>query len=182
MPTDHQTKFASYLERVAEREDRAALAHLRRGLGKPPGTAPEMFPIIVPWTHGMREWDADMYYLVGALFGSHPMNTDEGNFGDTCRVVHARRRADRGASAEDEVDSLERRFVALLNAHPDDLQWHLRHAVDLAEGEEVPVNWAALLYDLSYWTHPDRFVQRRWANSYWGGGRSDQPVQNQPTD
>ncbi len=170
MPTDHQINFASYLEGLAKREDRAALAHLRRGLGKPPGTTPEMFPIIVPWTHSMREWDADIYYLVGALFGAHPMNTDKGNFGDTCRIVHSRRRAHRGGGDDEGVDSLERRFVALLNAHHDDLQWHLRHAVHLAAGEEVPVNWAQLLYDLSYWTHHDRFVQRRWANSYWGGG------------
>jgi CRISPR system Cascade subunit CasB len=182
MPTDHQTNFASYLEGLAEREDRAALAHLRRGLGKPPGTAPDMFPLIVPWTHTMPDWNADVYYLVAALFGAHPTNTEEGNFGDTCRIVHASRRTERGAGDEEGVDSLERRFVALLNAHPDDLQWHLRHAVDLAAGEEVPVNWAQLLYDLCYWTHPDRFVQRKWANSYWSGGRSNESTEDHSAD
>ncbi len=181
MPTDHQTSFVTYLKGIASRKDRAALAHLRRGLGKPPGTAPEVFPIIVPWTHTMRDWDADIYYLVGALFGSHPMNTDEGNFGDTCRTVHRQRRAERGSGEDEGVDSLETRFVALLNAHLDDLQWHLRHAVDLAEGAEVPVNWAELLYDLSYWTHPDRFVQRRWANSYWAGRSAADESDEQPT-
>ena len=182
MPTEHQTSFATYLEGLADRENRGALAHLRRGLGKPPGTVPEMFPIIVPWTHSMREWDADIYYLVGALFGSHPMNCKEGNFGDTCRTVHRQRRAERGSGEDEGVDSLERRFVALLNTHPDDLQWHLRHAVDLAAGADVPVNWAELLYDLSYWTHADRFVQRKWANSYWRRGGATQESDEQSTD
>jgi len=174
MPTDHQTKFATYLAGLAEREDRAALAHLRRGLGRPPGTAPEMFPIVAPWTHSMRDWEADIYYVVAALFASHPESTDEGNFGDTCRRTHGRTRSGHRVGEEHEVDRLERRFVALLNAHVGDLQWHLRHAVDLAAGEDVPVNWAQLLYDLDHWTHPDRFVQRQWANHYWGGRRSDE--------
>lgn len=181
MPTDHQMKFVSYLAGLARREDRASLAHLRRGLGKPPGTAPEMFPIVVPWTSSMNDWAADVYYVVAALFGAHPMTAQKGNFGDTCRVAHSRRRADRGAGSEEGVDSLERRFVAMLNAHPDDLHWHLRHAVDLAAGEEVPVNWAELLYDLSYWSHPDRFVQRKWANAYWRSG-STEDAEEQPTD
>ncbi len=170
-----------YLEGLAQRDNRAALAHLRRGLGKPPGTAPEMFPIVVPWTSAMSDWDADVYYLVAALFGAHPMGAQRGNFGDTCRRAHGLRRTDGGAGDDEGVDSLERRFVAMLNAHPDDLQWHLRHAVELASGEEVPVNWAELLYDLSYWSHPDRFVQRKWANSYWRSG-SAEDTEEQSTD
>ena len=38
--------FINYLESVLKRDDRAILAHLRRGLGKEPGTAMEMFPYI----------------------------------------------------------------------------------------------------------------------------------------
>ncbi|NLO07689.1 MAG: type I-E CRISPR-associated protein Cse2/CasB [candidate division WS1 bacterium] len=181
MPTEHQTKFAKYLESLAGRDNRAALAHLRRGLGKPPGTAPEMFPIVVPWTSSMRDWDADAYYVVAALFGAHPMAAQKGNFGDTCRIAHGKRRSAHGSADEEGVDSLERRFVAMLNAHPDDLQWHLRHAVELASGAEVPVNWAELLYDLSHWSHPDRFVQRKWANSYWRSG-SGENAEEQPTE
>ncbi len=181
MPTEHQTKFVKYLEGLAQRDNRAALAHLRRGLGKPPGTAPQMFPIVVPWTSTMPDWDADVYYVVAALFAAHPMTAQKGNFGDTCRIAHGMRRSARGAGDDEGVDSLEHRLVAMLNAHPDDLQWHLRHATELAAGEEVAVNWAQLLYDLSHWSHPDRFVQRNWANSYWRSG-SVEEHKEQPTD
>jgi len=172
-----------YLKGMAEREDRGKLAALRRGLGKPPGTVPEMFPLLVPWTHTLPQYQADLYYLVAALFASHPMAADEGNFGDACAWTHRKIRADRGMSpADDEVDSLERRFVALLNAHADELSEHLRHAVALAAGQEVPINWAQLLSDLRYWDHPDRFIQRRWANSYWGGRREDRQEGKQPAE
>jgi len=179
MPTDLETRFAAWLAGLAEREDRAALAHLRRGLGKPPGTAPEMFPHVVPWTQTMPDWQADLYYLVAALFALDPRSSTEGNFGDTCRRTHRSIRSDRGGGDEDGIDSLEHRFVALLNAHPEDLPEHLRHAVALADSHDVGVNWAQLLHDLRYWSHPDRFVQRQWANSYWGGRTQEGPAEDE---
>jgi len=174
MPSDRETNFAAWLAGLAEREDRAALAHLRRGLGKPPGMAPEMFSHVVPWTQKLPEWHANLYYLVASLFALNPRSADKGNFGDACRQTHRCIRTDRGGGDEEGIDSLEGRFVALLNAHPDDLPEHLRHAVALADSNEVDVNWAQLLHDLRYWSHPDRFVQRQWANSYWGGERREQ--------
>jgi hypothetical protein len=51
-PTHKQTldeSFISYLESVLKRDDRAILAHLRRGLGKEAGTAIEMFPYVAPF-------------------------------------------------------------------------------------------------------------------------------------
>lgn len=40
--------FVDALNRLVAREDRAALAALRRGLGKPPGTVAEMYPLVEP--------------------------------------------------------------------------------------------------------------------------------------
>ena len=39
--------YITYL--LSLKENRGALAALRRGLGRPPGTAPEMYPYVVPW-------------------------------------------------------------------------------------------------------------------------------------
>lgn len=158
-PSEHQTRFVEYLCRLATTENRAALAALRRGLGKPPGTTPEMFRYVEPLAP--QDYRADNYYLVAALFALHPENSTEGNLGTT--VAKLRQQA-----AHEGEDSLEKRFVALLNAHGDDLPDHLRHAISLARSKAVPVNWAHLLSDLGYWDHEDRFVQRQWAHEYWG--------------
>ena len=85
-----------------------------------------------------------------------------------------------GATARAESDrrgevpeSLEKRFVALLKSDRDDLFDHLRHAVSLARGHEVPINWRTLLRDMQYWRSSDRWVQRQWARAFWGSaGRS----------
>jgi CRISPR system Cascade subunit CasB len=157
-PTEHQLGFVKHLQAYATQENRGALAALRRGLGKAPGTVSEMFPYVLPFVSGMMEYDQDPYFLIAALFGAHPSQTDKGNMGDTFRGV--------GVSRGDDT-STERRFVALLNAHADDLPDHLRHAIGLARGADVPVNYAQLLRDLQYWTHPDAFIQREWAEAFW---------------
>ena len=153
--------FVAYLSGLAGREERGALAALRRGLGRSPGTTPETFKYAVPWlSQEAVRADEDRYFLVASLFGLHPSSTSEGNMGATFRQIHRE-------GGHEEGDSLEKRFVALLNAHSDDLPNHLRHAVAMARSNDVPVNWYQLLCDLRHWGHPDRFVQRQWATSFW---------------
>ena len=43
-----------------------------------------------------------------------------------------------------ESESIEKRFVALLNCRRDDLHAHLRHAVGLLKSKDIPVDWAQL--------------------------------------
>jgi CRISPR system Cascade subunit CasB len=159
-----------HLEAVASRDDRGALAALRRGLGEPPGAAPEMHPHVAPhlpddgWT-----WTNRCCYAVAALFGLHARSASDGNMGTTFRAIAAAEGERRGEASE----SLEKRFVALLKCSRDDLFDHLRHAVSLARGHEAPVNWRGLLRDCRHWNSPDRWVQREWARAFWGSaGRS----------
>jgi hypothetical protein len=42
------------------------------GLGKDPGTVPEMYPYVVPFTTKAPGWEEQNHYLVAALFASHP--------------------------------------------------------------------------------------------------------------
>ena len=156
--TSHEDAFVGYLEGLIE--DRGALAALRRGLGKPPGTAVEMHRYVLPRLPAdLPPWEEDAYYLVAALFASHPGRGEVGNMGDTFR-----RMVDPAAG-----DSIERRFVALLKCHPEDLDKHLRQAVSLAKAKEVPVNYRRLLHDIKLWGHPDGIVQRQWAEEFWAG-------------
>jgi CRISPR system Cascade subunit CasB len=150
--------FITYLEGL--RDDRGALAALRRGLGQSPGTVAGMYRYVVPWLpDDVPSWLEDAYYLVAALFAYHPDAGGAGNMGD-----HFARA--RGPQGDD--TAIERRFTALLAAHPDDLGFYLRQAVSFLKSKEVPVNWHQLLSDVLGWGHPGRYVQRRWASAFWG--------------
>jgi CRISPR system Cascade subunit CasB len=164
---DHAGSFVASLYALVQREDRAALAALRRGLGKRPGEVAEMFPYVVPYCAHLSESRQNDYFLVAALFAAHQGAAGEpdpyrNNLGASYRAL-----ADRAGSA-----SIQLRFVALLNAVREDLDDHLRHAISLMKAHEVTVDWAQLLRDIAGWSWESRNVQRRWAQSYWGNGES----------
>ncbi|HMN00541.1 MAG TPA: type I-E CRISPR-associated protein Cse2/CasB [Anaerolineales bacterium] len=167
-----EERFIDRLKQLAEGGERGALASLRRGLGQPPGTVAEMYRYVEPFLGGMESgarYKESAFYLVAALFAFHPKSTNEGNMGTHL----ARTRTDAGA------DALERRFTALLAAHPDDLPEYLRQAVSfLKSKDEEPVNWNQLLRDLQNWSHEDRFVQKNWARSFWGRRPSSESTNN----
>lgn len=154
--------FTAFLKGLADRKQRGALAALRRGLGKQPGEAAEMFPYLVPWTRDVTGWTEETYYLVASLFGLHPVSWQgrgeaSTNFGASLARVAGG--ADRGG--------VERRFVALLNSRCDDLPDHLRHAVSLCKANHVPIDWLTLLRQLRCWNCEQRTVQRDWAAAFW---------------
>lgn len=156
-------RFVEYLEKLDTDQDRAALAALRRSLSKSPGQAAEAHQHVLWLNPPSREEPA--YYLVAGLFALHPANwrKEEGdkrltNFGASFAWLKSK--TDSG--------SIEKRFVALLDCHEDDLPEHLRHAISLFKSKEILVDWVQLLRDLRNWNHEDRFVQRRWARAFWG--------------
>ncbi len=155
-----KSKFISYLCDLAQRDDRAVLAHLRRGLGKEPGTCAETYPYVVPWIPneaGVRT--QNNYYVISALFAMHPDHSDEtDSLGATLRTL---------AKKTDSDASTERRFVAMLNAHGDDLPEHLRHTISRVRAEGIPVNYDQLMLHLNHWDHDSRWVQKRWASDFW---------------
>jgi CRISPR system Cascade subunit CasB len=178
-PREHQLAFIERLESLITKQDRAALAALRRGLGKDPGTVAEMHRHVVPWLPaGAMRWQEDAYYVVAALFAWHQ--------GSWHREGDGPRATNLGASfarlaAGVEGDSVERRFVALLNCHRDDLPTHLRHAVGLLKSAEIPIDWSQLLSDIQNWGLESRLVQRGWARAYWGNHPGGQTEQSQET-
>jgi CRISPR system Cascade subunit CasB len=150
--------FITYLEEL--RDDRAALAALRRGLGQPPGTVAGMYPYVVRWLPADAPPAREAaYYLVAALYAYHPAQGGVGNLGEAFR---------RTLDPQGDNTAVERRFTALLAAHPDDLDFYLRQAVSFLRSKEVPVNWHQLLADVLAWGHPDRYVQKQWARAFWG--------------
>jgi len=162
--------FIRYLQKLADGQERGALASLRRGLGQPPGTVADMYRYVEPFLGqdnrgGLKE---SAFYLVAALFALHPKSTESGNMG----AHMAKTRMESGE------DALERRFTALLSAHPDDLPDYLRQAISFLKSKEEPVNWTQLLWDLQSWDKRDDAkysVQKKWARSFWGGRQLTEP-------
>jgi CRISPR system Cascade subunit CasB len=157
--SERETNFVNFLYELAKEENRGALAALRRGLGKDPGTVFEMYPYVAPFLSPQdSSWCRSCYFVIASLFAYHPLPGGSGNLGTAMGLVYQK---------NDMRPSIEQRFIALLNSHPDDLFDHLRYAVSLAKSEEIPINWQSLLHDIVYWNSENRYVQRRWAASFW---------------
>jgi CRISPR system Cascade subunit CasB len=165
-PPDYVLRFVAHLHRLADDNaaGRAALANLRRGLGKPPGAALETLAVVQPWLpRSLKPSEENACYLAASLFASHPQPGGV-RLGQAFNLLARKRQA----------ESLEKRFVALLNADADDLPEHLRHAVSLLKSEGIALDWASLITDLQKWNHPSRYVQRRWARDFWSVGSPDE--------
>ncbi|MSQ44455.1 MAG: type I-E CRISPR-associated protein Cse2/CasB [Chloroflexi bacterium] len=178
--TGPTTAFINSLTHLVDRGDRASLAALRRGLGKAPGDVASMHPLVVPYlpddAHHPRNDEA--WYLVGSLFGLHPSplrGERRGlNFGATLRQL-------RDARGDAGGPGIDRRMVAILNAHRDDVGTHLRQAIGLLRGGDWPVDWAQLLRDILAWDHPERPAQRGWARAYYRGTPASTPASTPAT-
>ena len=165
-PTEHERRLADYLAKLVADGNRAALAALRRGLGKSPGEAADSHKYVIPWlSPSVGRWQEDAYYLIAALFAWHQGSwwaaqdrRELTNFGASMAKLAVGARS----------DSVERRFVALLNCHREDLPHHLRQAVGLLKSANIAIDWAQLLHDVQGWEWESRAVQREWARAFWG--------------
>lgn len=172
VPTQEVQPFIAYLQSLAEKEERGALAALRRGLGQTPGTVADTFRYVEPWLGERRSATREAaFYLVASLFAFHPVSTNQGNMGT--HMAQARTEANE--------DALERRFTVLLAAHVDDLPNYLRQAISFLKSKEVPINWDELLWDLQNWEEkrddPRRSVQKKWASAFWSRPSEEAPVE-----
>ncbi len=165
---EKQKSFIGYLLSLAKegQEDRGALADLRSGLGKEPGEMARVHKHVVPHLPE-KNYNDRWYYVTATLFGSFPRQQNGRSLGKAFRPLRVK------------SDSMETRFVALLNAHPDDLDDHLHHAVSLLKANEQPLDWFRLLDDLLQWDHPDGYVQLKWARDFYGSDSDGEITQVQ---
>lgn len=164
MLSDGNNSLITHLMELVNKEDRGALAALRKGLGKEPGDVPEMFEHVIPFIpSGMTLDRENAFFLMASLFASYPNRCGRGDMGATFRSI----------SNATNSDSIEKRFVGLLKCHRDDLPDHLRHAVALARSKDALIDWDQLLYDIQRWDDEAGSVQRRWGRSFWDFRESD---------
>lgn len=160
---ERQKRFIGYLLNLAKEgsEDRGALADLRSGLGKEPGEMARVHKHVVPYLPE-EDYNDRWYYVTATLFGLFPEQREKYSLGRAFRPLAFPLEGPK-------KDSMEARFIALLNAHPDDLDDHLRHAVRLLESAKPPqpLDWFQLFKDLLHWDHPEGHVQLRWARHFY---------------
>jgi len=153
---ERQKTFIGYLLNLAKEgnEDRGALADLRSGLGKEPGQMASVHKHVVPYLPEKR-YDDRWYYVMATLFGLFPKHQVGRSLGTAFRSLRS------------ESDSTDARFIALLNAHSDDLDEHLRHTISLLKANYQPLDWFRLFSDLMQWDHPEGHVQLSWARDFY---------------
>ncbi len=141
---------------ILKRASGSTLAESRNALG--------IFYKLLPYqlSNSINE---EIYFLVATLYGMNKHKLD-GNFGLTMKKIKEKTKS----------ESLDKRMISLLNSTFEtvdqfkpgggDVTYRLRQCVKLADSKEIGVNWKQLLKDLKYWTHPDRFIQKQSARSY----------------
>ncbi len=155
--SDQQREFAliKQLREWREQQNRAALATLRRGLVTPDSA--DVLRYVLPYIMPKYMSEEHVYILVAALFATHPTEVKQQSLGTAFRKLK-----DVTGS-----ESIEQRFVALLDADRDQVPVHLRHAVQLCQSRNIGLDYDLLLRQMLYWNLPQRYTQLSWARDFW---------------
>ncbi len=154
--------FVAHLKKLAGENggnpNRAALAELRRSLTQAPGTYVRAYRYVPPYVHNLFQEQRDAYFLVAGLFASHVDTASDESLGASIKKLYREK---------DSSESVEKRFITLLDADETQLPYRLRQMVSLLKSEDIPVDYLSLLQHLTHWSHPDRWVQQRWARDFY---------------
>lgn len=164
------------LARIATRPD--VLATLRRGVGRSVEEAPGSWPYVMEVV-GENRFREEAAHVVLGLFALHHQSQEPGSMnrpgwglGRACRALKGRRAA--GGLSDDGV---ERRFRSAVGADLlPALATHLRGLVTMLRGENLPLDYRQLYWDLAAWRAPERRdrVALRWARDYFSSPTEDQ--------
>lgn len=160
-------RVSQFVERLKELE-RGDLAVLRRNAGRSLADSRGAFGVFFRLLPADLGWREEIFFLVATLYALNPVESTVGDFGKSL------------ALAKDGTDGggLDRRVAVLLDSDYEwlengrfrsgELGFRLRQAVKYLKSKDIGVEWGLLLYHLLNWSHPDRWVQRTWARSYYG--------------
>jgi CRISPR system Cascade subunit CasB len=149
----------------------ATLATLRRGLGKRPDRAPDLWAFTVPLIGEHPAAEPAVFYAL-TLFGAHqqsqrrtPMHTSGPSFGRACQRL-AIAVANSGGNSE----AITRRFVAAGAASTlDAFAAHARSLVGLLRQHRIPLDYQRFVRDAYSWTSPASrsTTIHRWGHDYY---------------
>lgn len=153
-----------FLERLRSyKDDRGMMADLRCILveNKRHRAWPALHRLGVPI-------DDNVLSFVAGLFAMHPEETNEGNFGNTCKAIEQKHDQ---KSTDERMTPTERRFQYLLAAERDEIRDRVQRMVLMAKSQGVPVNYEQLAIDLKYWNER---TKTQWASAFWTQNPSSQ--------
>lgn len=171
------------LQALPEHPKRAALAKLRKGIGRMPGDMPELWGSFLQGmppelqsrdgTPSRGEWAV---YLTLTLFALHQqgqersMNQPGISLGAAVRKLADLDRDKKNKDAEPDESGVFRRFSALLTAtSAEEISHHLRGIIQLLRREALPLDYPMLARDL-YWLQASNSAPRvrlRWGQDYY---------------
>lgn len=163
-----EDRFIHYLIELSAKKDRGPLAVLRHSLAFDPGMYLKALPLVEPFV--AKEWHAQdsrrlALYAVAGLYAKHPKQHD----GKTLSAAFGEFQRDR--RNEGRSNSLERRFIALLEADEGSVLEHLRQVIALLASADAGLDYRQLLRDLTTWLSPmshhlDK-TKQRWAHDFY---------------
>ncbi|ULH13946.1 type I-E CRISPR-associated protein Cse2/CasB (plasmid) [Deinococcus sp. KNUC1210] len=175
--TSPEHQFINRLARLA----RGQLADLRRSLSddRPGDSTPFLEGLIL--RSGLQNRNRQGVYLTASLYAliERPRGGQADPPDDRQPVPH-------GPSLgfllgtlyrdQQERPSVERRFLALLDADADALPYQLRQVVSLLKASGLKPDWVRLLRDVCGWdTRWGAQIRRQWANDFYRAGQAGSP-------
>ncbi len=155
----HALRFLKALEtRMAG--DTAVRAALKRSLDGTIEHKQAIYPYVLPLLGDLKPYQQEPFLLVAALYALYPTPLDREkphHFGRACARL----------AANGESKGPERRFKSLLDTEAADLTVPLSALIRLMKSKQIDVDYATLLSALQSWSHPDKWVQDRWAREFW---------------
>ena len=148
------------------REDRGFRANLRSGLVD--ARQRRAWPIIAAF-NGIGDHHRNrVVRIVAGLYATHPKETNEGDFGTSCRALLSEDERNKLAEGG-EPGPVSKRFLHLLAAENTEV---FDRVIALAlraktHNDGIPINYAQLFSDLWAWEWQSERVKERWARSFW---------------
>lgn len=141
---------------------------LRRSLAFAPGTWPPAFRYVERWVGaGASSWERCVTYLVAAM---QALSRAERHFTDLGAAAQA-------LAVSTGSQSVEARFLNLLDADDEQLPNRLRQMISLMSSRGIAPEWPGLRKDLMRWRTEDRWVQQKWARSYYAPALDGAPLE-----
>lgn len=180
-------KIGALIHSKNESAMRAMLAKLRRGIGKPPGSMPELWPTTLDGlpeelsgnmggpTRG--EWAVHTALTLFALhqqgkeLKGKPMCREGESLGSSVRRL---------VKSDDDEARVKRRFdVAATSDSPEEFANHLRGLIQLLKADDIPLDYPALAEDLYLFQFPDAkdSVRLRWGRDFYRTSSKDNEYQ-----
>ncbi|MDD3573290.1 MAG: type I-E CRISPR-associated protein Cse2/CasB [Eubacteriales bacterium] len=163
---------------------RASLARLRRGLGKPPGSMPDLWDLTLEGMpqelagfDGQPSWGEWAIHLALTLFALHQQGKNWKTDGMNKPGQALGKAARQLVKNEDDMARVKRRFdQAITSDSPQEVARHLRSLVQLLRASGIALDYPALAEDLYRYQIPEARdgVRLKWGRDFFAATFTNQ--------